>query len=143
MRLGGFEPPTRGLEGRRSSAELQALAVRVAPWAGLLLDAVAEIGGHDRDRAAPELAARRADVQDAEPDLAPPARKQVLAVARAVHPHANRRRRAQVGRAIREVLPDLPRAEAAGGVEALDALPKRAASTRLVLEETVLDHLAR
>ncbi len=24
MRLGGFEPPTHGLEGRRSSAELQA-----------------------------------------------------------------------------------------------------------------------
>jgi hypothetical protein len=26
MRLGGFEPPTRGLEGRRSSTELQAQA---------------------------------------------------------------------------------------------------------------------
>jgi hypothetical protein len=31
MRLGGFEPPTHGLEGRRSSAELQALTWRVAP----------------------------------------------------------------------------------------------------------------
>ena len=30
-RLEGFEPPTRGLEGRRSSAELQALASRVTP----------------------------------------------------------------------------------------------------------------
>jgi hypothetical protein len=28
MRLGGFEPPTRGLEGRRSSAELQARSLQ-------------------------------------------------------------------------------------------------------------------
>jgi hypothetical protein len=31
MRLEGFEPPTNGLEGRRSSAELQAPARRVQP----------------------------------------------------------------------------------------------------------------
>jgi hypothetical protein len=31
MRLGGFEPPTRGLEGRRSSTELQARTERVPP----------------------------------------------------------------------------------------------------------------
>src|SRR5262245_29293392 len=31
MRLEGFEPPTRGLEGRRSSSELQAPAGRVPP----------------------------------------------------------------------------------------------------------------
>jgi hypothetical protein len=30
MRLGGFEPPTNGLEGRRSSAELQAPTGSVA-----------------------------------------------------------------------------------------------------------------
>jgi hypothetical protein len=30
MRLEGFEPPTNGLEGRRSSSELQALERRVA-----------------------------------------------------------------------------------------------------------------
>ena len=34
MRLEGFEPPTRGLEGRRSSSELQAPAARVAPALG-------------------------------------------------------------------------------------------------------------
>ena len=31
MRLEGFEPPTRGLEGRRSSAELQAPAEKRSP----------------------------------------------------------------------------------------------------------------
>src|SRR5919197_5861799 len=31
MRLEGFEPPTSGLEGRRSSAELQAPVRRVSP----------------------------------------------------------------------------------------------------------------
>jgi hypothetical protein len=36
MRLEGFEPPTNGLEGRRSSSELQALDRRVARGAGLL-----------------------------------------------------------------------------------------------------------
>ena len=34
MRLEGFEPPTRGLEGRRSSSELQAPDYRVAPERG-------------------------------------------------------------------------------------------------------------
>jgi hypothetical protein len=31
MRLEGFEPPTNGLEGRRSSSELQAPGYRLAP----------------------------------------------------------------------------------------------------------------
>ena len=35
MRLEGFEPPTTGLEGRRSSTELQARGYRVAPAIGL------------------------------------------------------------------------------------------------------------
>src|SRR6185436_10856894 len=34
MRLEGFEPPTNGLEGRRSSSELQAPAHRVALLGG-------------------------------------------------------------------------------------------------------------
>jgi hypothetical protein len=36
MRLEGFEPPTNGLEGRRSSSELQAPDRRVARRAALL-----------------------------------------------------------------------------------------------------------
>jgi hypothetical protein len=32
MRLEGFEPPTDGFEGRRSSSELQAPGYRVVPW---------------------------------------------------------------------------------------------------------------
>jgi hypothetical protein len=37
MRLGGFEPPTNGLEGRRSSAELQARRGSVPPVIDALL----------------------------------------------------------------------------------------------------------
>jgi hypothetical protein len=39
MRLGGFEPPTHGLEGRCSSAELQARARKGSPEPGYLVRA--------------------------------------------------------------------------------------------------------
>jgi hypothetical protein len=46
MRLGGFEPPTNGLEGRRSSAELQARVGSVAPpCVGLRIAAAADMRG--------------------------------------------------------------------------------------------------
>jgi hypothetical protein len=48
MRLGGFEPPTNGLEGRRSSTELQARASSLAlVWAALRLAAAADMCGCD------------------------------------------------------------------------------------------------
>jgi hypothetical protein len=46
MRLGGFEPPTNGLEGRRSSTELQARSASVAPVrAELRIAAAADMRG--------------------------------------------------------------------------------------------------
>jgi hypothetical protein len=84
MRLGGFEPPTRGLEGRRSSTELQALTRgkgiacardRMAENHQVLavgrLAAGAEVGGHDGRSAAAVDAWRRRGVHRRQADLTP------------------------------------------------------------------------
>src|SRR5262245_29359177 len=105
MRLGGFEPPTNGLEGRRSSTELPARSPSVAPVrAELRLAAAAdyarcgsltrEAAGRspatgaevDRDdrRGAAAVDARGARrVNGREADLAPARGQQVRAVRRA------------------------------------------------------------
>jgi SAM-dependent methyltransferase len=57
MRLEGFEPPTRGLEGRRSSAELQAPEHRVARLAAHL--ELAALSDEDFVRRAYRLLVRR------------------------------------------------------------------------------------
>jgi hypothetical protein len=50
MRLEGFEPPTRGLEGRRSSTELQARDLRVPLLSGAFGYANASTGHFRRTR---------------------------------------------------------------------------------------------
>ncbi len=54
MRLEGFEPPTRGLEGRRSSAELQAPGTRVSrvPHRGIRSPPVGQGWSGDRPKEA-------------------------------------------------------------------------------------------
>src|SRR5918999_515989 len=98
MRLGGFEPPTNGLEGRRSSTELQAPEDRLASFVlrsgaacgaeGLAPDA--EVGGDDRDSVPPVDARGRIVMHGGEPDLLPVPREEVRAVAGAVHPGLHR-----------------------------------------------------
>jgi hypothetical protein len=57
MRLEGFEPPTRGLEGRRSSTELQARngsTIPTMPASEYIATAVGECFGEYESEDAPE-----------------------------------------------------------------------------------------
>src|SRR4051812_43729102 len=159
MRLGGFEPPTHGLEGRCSSAELQARYGSVAlPWvelwaaaesrhgrgaAGVSAGAGAEVGGDDRRRAAAVDAGSASRVDGAEADLTPAAVEQVRPVGRAREPELERARGADVGSAPDEVLAHGPPAEAPRRVCLLEPLRERLAVRRIVAEEAALRHLRR
>src|SRR4051794_1575699 len=161
MRLGGFEPPTDGLEGRCSSAELQAPGptgysgsqrVRASGCGrrrgpGGLRESGrgaggAEGGGADRARAAAVDAGGARRVHGAEADLAPAAREQVRAMHGAAEPEAKGANGADVRPAPDEVLADRPAAEAARPVEPRDALRERGAVGGVVAEEAHASHLA-
>src|SRR5688572_14781628 len=88
MRPGGFEPPTRGLEGRRSSTELRARVGEGYRRGALAPDA--EIGRDDRDRLAAEGARGRLRVHGGDADLAPALGEDVRAVMRTRHPQLER-----------------------------------------------------
>src|SRR5215211_341595 len=133
MRLGGFEPPTRGLEGRRSSAELQAPTRSVAPRAGRLLPSNAEVEGDHRRRVALVLAGRRLDVDGGHAGLAPLARQEAAPMAGARHPLVQSLRWIEAGAAVRQVLAHGPVLVASRRIELLDPVPERRLAGRLVV----------
>src|SRR5215211_5156017 len=103
----------------------------------------AEVGGDDRHGAAAVRAGSRRRDHGTDTDLAPVAREDVRAVRRAVHPLPHRERRAVGVAGPEQVLADRPRAEAARWVEAFDPAPECRPVGAVVLEVTLVCHVAR
>src|SRR5215204_6119198 len=92
----------------------------------------AEVGGHEGDVVAFEVARSRRDPERRYADLAPGRAEQHLPVRRAVHPHAHDDSRVEALRREGQGLADAPRAVATLRIVALDALPERGAVAGLV-----------
>jgi hypothetical protein len=150
MRLGGFEPPTVGLEVRCSSAELQARREKPSPSHRRLpasrdaqLATDAEVGGHDRHGSPAERARSRRDVDSRDADLAPPRREQILAMRRAVFPHVQRPARVDVRRRPQQVLAHRPVATLTHRVVPSDPAVERRAVCGRMGEVSAQRHLRR
>ncbi len=91
VRLGGFEPPTGGLEGRCSSTELQAPVGKGSAGPGADWLARAEVDGQQDDAAPAEDAGGTDGAHGGDPDFAKCMAEEVLAVARAREPGGNGR----------------------------------------------------